>query len=447
MAYALKPHQVVGRDTLVARARLPEEYIRHFILADEQRVGKCAQGLTAAAELGVRRVAVLCKAIGRDNWIEQHDIWTPDRPFKLWVESYNRYTRNADVQASLRQFKPDILILDEAQWIRNQDSKSTMLLYGDNCEGDGDVSHAGLVWIMSGTLAPNNAGELWTHLYALWEWPYDYREHIDRYTRWSMGDYGPRFWGLNEEHAPELKRFLRKISLRRLFSEVNPASGKPVWQHVTLTPKASLAAIHRLEKNPAVRRVLDRIIAREEFPETEEGEAAEKALDDTPLATLLRLIGEAKAPLAVEHVRDMLDDRQAEHVLLGAWHHPVLDALERGLKKAKLRVLRVDGKTPQPKRMAMQKAWLRGEADVFLGQLAACGTSIDLSRADCVVFAESSWAPDDNLQFVMRANNLAKQTPLPVDVLGLANSTDVGVQNVNARKGEQSSQLWEDEAA
>lgn len=437
MTYALKPHQIEGRDRLVRQARAGRDRIPHFLLADEQRVGKCAQGLTAAQALGAERVLVLCKAIGRDNWKEQHAIWTPGA-FDLQVESYNRFTVNAGAQKTLAQYHPDILILDEAQMLRNATAQRTNLVYGGECDGSGLVRDVPVVWLMSGTIASNNVGELWTHLHALWEWDMDYFDFIDRYTHWSMGEYGPRFHRINRKTIHEVQRFLDRISLRRLFREVNPTAGDPVWNAISLTPATSLAAIRKIAADPHVQRTL------QDLMHGVENERAAKRLEDTPMGSMIRLIGTAKAPLVAEYVRDMLDEGDRKHVIIGALHHDVMDILQHHLRKR--RVLRIDGTTTQRERKERQRAWLAGEADVLIGHLEACGTSIDLSIADACVLAETSWQDDVNKQFVSRCLHLAKSDPLPVDVCALAGSSDEGVARVVARKGEQSAHLWREAA-
>lgn len=433
----LKPHQIEGIDTLVRRARVGDDRIPHFLLADQQRVGKCAQGLVAAEELSATRVLVLCKAIGVENWYSQWRMWTPGS-FRMKVFSYQMYTRNAAVRREARKFAPQIIILDECQMLKNAAAKITQFVYGTDCEGDGLVADAQIVWLMSGTPSSNNAGELWTHLRALFDWPYDYYDHISRFTRWEMGDHGPRFFGNRKEHLPEIRDFLARISLRRLFRDVNPEAGDPVWNMISLTASAAaLAQVHRAERDAGVGTLLARLQAAEVS-------AYEPDFSDmeTQLATLRRITGMAKAPLVADYVHDLFKEDNKEHVLVGAWHRDVMDILEEQLTKRRYRVLRIDGRTSRKMKLAIEKEWRAGKADITIGQLDACGTSVDLSRSDVCVLAESAWGADVNSQFVFRCLNVAKPEMLPVDVCGLAGSSDEGVQRVNARKGEQETQLW-----
>lgn len=428
----LKPHQIEGIATLVRRARVGNDRIPHFLLADQQRVGKCAQGLVAADELGASRVLVLCKAIGVENWWTQWRMWTPEA-FEMQVYSYQLFTRNAEIRRQAYLFQPQIIILDECQMLKNAAAKITQLVYGSDCEGDGLVGEAAVVWLMSGTPSSNNAGELWTHLRALFDWPYDYYDHISRFTHWEMGEHGPRFYGNRKEHLPELRKFLQKITLRRLFRDVNPEAGEPIWTPVSLTVSAAaLAQVRRAEKDAGVGELLLRL--QSDDPDISDMEG--------PLATLRRITGMAKAPVAADYIHDLFREDGKERILVGAWHRDVMDILEDQLTKRKYRVLRIDGRTSRKTKLAIENDWRAGKADITLGQLDAAGTSVDFSASDCCVLVEQAWGADVNSQFVFRCLNVAKPDPLPVDVCGLAGSCDEGVSRVNARKGEQESQLW-----
>ena len=239
-----------------------------------------------------------------------------------------------------------------------------------------------------------------------------------------------------------MRDLLRRISLRRLLLDVQGDGEAPLWTTVVVDAKDLMREIHRLERDPRVRRVVRDLVAQEEMPVgvTDEEERNET---EEPLAALRRLTGLAKVPAAVEYVEDLIE--QGKRVLVGAWHRDVLDALEKGLKRHGL--FRIDGKTTGPQRVRAMDRWQRHEGKVFLGQLQACGTSVDLSTADVIVIVESSWAPDDNWQFVYRALNITKSERVPVDVLALANSSDEGVQRVVTRKGVMSSELWSQEQA
>jgi SNF2 family DNA or RNA helicase len=116
------------------------------LLADEMGLGKTAQAILAMRLLFhqgvVRRGLVVCPKALVHNWSRELRMWAPDIPFETiegdperrrtaWLVSncplklvnYETLTRDADLACDERvQF--DVVVLDEAQRIKNKDSKT-----------------------------------------------------------------------------------------------------------------------------------------------------------------------------------------------------------------------------------------------------------------------------------------------------------------------------------
>ena len=74
------------------------------------------------------------------------------------------------------------------------------LIYGR----DGLITRVKRVWLLSGTLAPNHPGELWTHYKALFGGPLSYWDFVNRYCIVKETTYGTQIIGANLARAPEL---------------------------------------------------------------------------------------------------------------------------------------------------------------------------------------------------------------------------------------------------
>lgn len=124
----LYPYQVKGALLLA--------FARRAILADEMGLGKTVQALAAAMELrrreGFRRALVVCPASLRRQWAREIERFTGEPAVVL--EGPDRQTTYARSEAffhilsyelsfrdleDLQRFKPDLVILDEAQRIKN----------------------------------------------------------------------------------------------------------------------------------------------------------------------------------------------------------------------------------------------------------------------------------------------------------------------------------------
>ena len=113
------------------------------LLADEMGLGKTVQAITAMQVLldmkKLRRVLIVCPTSLCLNWELELGKWTPETramrimggfvdrkayymlPFKLWITSYEQV--RADIDFLARQPKYDIVIIDEAQRIKNANSE------------------------------------------------------------------------------------------------------------------------------------------------------------------------------------------------------------------------------------------------------------------------------------------------------------------------------------
>jgi SNF2 family DNA or RNA helicase len=135
------PYQLEGIAFLLPR--------HHALLADEMGLGKTAQAILSLRLLfhqgGVRRVLVVCPKPLVNNWARELKLWAPDVPFETiegdpdkrrscWLVSncplklvnYETLTRDA-AWVSEETVAFDLVVLDEAQRIKNRDSKTAQV--------------------------------------------------------------------------------------------------------------------------------------------------------------------------------------------------------------------------------------------------------------------------------------------------------------------------------
>lgn len=86
-------------------------------------------------------------------------------------------------------------------------------------------------------------------------------------------------------------------------------------------------------------------------------------------------------------------------IIVFAHHAAVMDALEDCLRDMNVAHIRVDGKVSSSKRDVLIKKFQEDdETEVALLSITACGTGLNLTRANIAVFAELSWALGSILQ-------------------------------------------------
>ena len=136
------PYQLEGIAFLMPRAGA--------LLADEMGLGKTAQAILAMRLLFhqglIRQALVVCPKPLVHNWARELKMWAPDVPFETmdgdaerrrtaWLVSncplklvnYETLTRDADLAADPR-VEFDLVVLDEAQRIKNRESKTAQVV-------------------------------------------------------------------------------------------------------------------------------------------------------------------------------------------------------------------------------------------------------------------------------------------------------------------------------
>lgn len=427
----LDPYQVDGARFLASR--------RRAILGDGMGLGKTPQAIRAADIVCAHEVLVLCPAIGRAMWRRSFARWGRV-PRRVEVYSYTKYAKDRKLRRSVeaRAAEIDVLILDEAHYLKNRDSDRTQTVYGRYCVGDritASVSHA---WLLSGTIAPNHAAELWTHLRAMWpqcipfnrERPMTFDEFALRYCEMKPGSIGLTVMRNRAAFLPELRAVLAAIMLRRTYVPGLPELLGP-FEYVVEAEQLH-ADLARLEAN------IDEGARALILEMAEKGVAVS---DSFPIATLRRLTGIAKAPTVGALIADEMSCGQYDKIVLFAYHTEVLDLLEQALSK--FRPVRVDGKTSEKRRVDAEHQFQTDPSRrVFLGQILAAGTTITLHAAAEVGLVEMSWTPADNAQAIKRAHRYGQKRTVRARAFTLAGSIDEDVGRVLARKTRMTLELY-----
>jgi len=425
----LFPYQADGATFLAKRNKA--------LLADGMGLGKSAQAIVAAQAVGAKRVVVICPAIAVPMWVREFPKWVTNGDITPYVISYDRVRLRQDIRLTIEKMNPDVLILDEAHYLKERTSKRTKTVYGQFCRGDGLVAHAKRVWLLTGTPAPNDVSEIFPHLRALWPEllpaPANYDAFLKQYCHTTATPYGLKVVG--NKNVPELRRALSNVMLRRKAEDVLKDLPPIVWEDTVLEPIEAAKELEALENSEEM--VILRDLMKDASEETE--------LPDTvAMATLRRLTGMAKAPAIASMLATELQERQYEKVIVFAHHRDVITRLHDELREFGCVV--ITGSTSQTARAAaIDKFQDDPNCRVFIGQIQACATAVTLHAAHHVVFAEASWTPSDNAQAAKRAHRIGQNRPVIVRMIGLAGSIDEAVTAVLARKSRLISEVLEQE--
>lgn len=442
----LFPYQKTGAEWLSQRTRA--------LLADEMGLGKTAQAIVGSDIANARRIIVLCPAVARHNWQREYDRFSifgrPTRriekktdsvcPDGVTVCSYD-LASDPRIFRELRDLKADVLVADESHFLKSPDAQRTKTVLGK----EGLVHHTARQWLLSGTPSPNNYAELWVPLYVMGAYKGGYDSFVRRYCTGYHDGY--RFKITGGQRVEELRALLKTIMLRRNKVDVMPDLPPLFFSDYVVPPGEIDTETHfwrkwrddaardtELEKmEQAVRTVIRHAKGDRAF----EGL---KSIGDS-VSTWRKWTGLAKTPAYCDLVTNDLESG-LEKIVIFAVHRCVIQELQLRLRQYNPQT--VYGGTPADKRQrAIDRFVRKGKHRIFIGQIIAAGTAIDLTVAHHVDFLEADWVPGNNAQAVMRCHRFGQDKPVNARFISLAGSLDEHLMKSYRRKAEQLSVLYD----
>ena len=402
------PYQQAGIEFVVER--------QNVLLADPPGLGKTIEIAGTLNQLRSPRVLIVCPASLRLNWIQELQKWLSYAPESLEVVSVDSVWRKG-VFSRLVATSFDFMAVDEAQYIKEMDSKRSMA-----CAAL--AAKAKRVVLMTGTPVKNRPRDAFhlLHILAPDIFP-DYRQFALRYcaafqqTIYIKGGKKRTIWNDNgSSNLEELNDILRStIMLRRSKEDALPQLPRKRRQLIEVEGAAKEV---KAEKT-AWEEVCASIGYEEALRQMESG----AGIAFTEMASKRKTVALSKIPFVVEHVSNLLDS--GEKVILFAHHRDVISGLADGLKDYSP-VTYVGGMNEKQKDEAKRRFMEDDACRVFIGNIQAAGTGLTLTVSSTVVFAEMSYCPSDMEQCEDRACRIG-QTAASVLVqhIVLAGSLDV----------------------
>lgn len=411
---------------------------RFALLADEMGLGKTAQALLAAKEVGAKRILIICPAVARVNWLREWQAWI-DLPAPLVVQKavdfQPAYTGSLICSfefatSHLEQLKAhgkwDLVIIDEAHFLKSITSKRSRAILGKG----GIVHHTRRAWALTGTPAPNHAGELWTYLRTFGATNLSYLEFINIYCRVENGFKDVLVvTGTKVEKAEELKSLLNKVMLRRLVQDVQKELPEVFFQSFVIERNILGMELENRELNEIEMKLKqymdifgDDIM---ELLKSHDGEVQ--------LATLRRLTGLVKVNAFISLIADELEQKAYKKIVVFAIHSEVIDKIHLSLSSFGS-VKLYGATTPAQRQKAIDNFQNDPATRVFVGNILAAGTAITLHAADQVAFIEQDWVPGNNMQAVKRVHRTGQKNTVTARFFGLSNSIDERISQVLKRK-------------
>lgn len=391
------------------------------ILADDMGLGKTLQMITylqAIYDEGERKPAlIVCPASLVYNWGSEIDKFgnglsyelmvmdarsrgeclASDLSGKIIVTSYDLLRRDIELYERIEFF---CQILDEAQYIKNQNTQMARAVKGINST---------VRFALTGTPIENRVSELWSIFdYLMPGFLYSYQRFHGEYEQ-------PIVIHSDKDVTKKLRTMIRPFILRRLKQDVL----KDLPDKLEKNYICRMTGEQRELYNAHVER-LKLLLGRQTEEEFKKGKI-EVLAELTKLRQLCcdpALLyekyedGSIKTQMCMDLIAEAIE---GEHkILVFSQFTSMLDILTRQLQKNKIKYHLLTGQTPKAVRAKMVESFETDDTNVFCISLKAGGTGLNLTAADIVIHFDPWWNVAAQNQATDRTHRIGQKNVVTV---------------------------------
>lgn len=430
------------------------------LIADEMGLGKSIEALGFINKIQPKSVIIVCPSTLIFNWRNEAEKWLVEGRWKILevdaksvvvsedddlfvIVNYEKLTGDSPLSRSLARRQFDVMVVDEAQYIKNPESARSQAVIGQ----EGLMRRARRCLFLTGTPIENYPKEIWPIASAICPAKFgDWWEFARRYCGLHQEERrGKKVWVSDgSSNLGELQQRLRaSFMVRRLKKDVLPE----------LPPKRrQLVVLHDAKKDwskdPRFKRwrelyekEVDAALAKlEASTSSDEYKAAALAMDEITgiafeeMSTVRHEVALAKLPLAKKYLDQVLES--VENVIIFAHHKDVIEELAKHFGD---RAVVVHGGTPMKgprSREVAVRDFQAGLKKIFIGQTRAAGVGLTLTAGSTVVFVEVDWVPGVVSQCEDRACRIGQKKMVHVIHLVLGGTMEVNMVQKMIRKQE-----------
>lgn len=382
---------------------------KNILLADEMGLGKTLQACGFINVTKPERVLIICpnnlKYLWRDKCAEyllpQREIEIAGSTIFMFgdfvIINYEALKNFGD---ALKSIKWDLIICDEAHYLKNVNTLRAQMVYGLTSE---------CFLFLTGTPIVNYPYEIFPLIHKLDPQTWPEASGFEYYFCYGTdAKYG--------RHLDVLQNVLRNtIMIRRLkkdvLTQMPPKRRQVIEIPTTDALKKLIEEERKLYESKEGKNVVDEMMRAIEESRESESEIDFEAIIDLlksrqrflfeEMARIRHLIGQAKIPYVIEHLENVLQNK--DKIVVFAHHHDVMNSIVDRFKlgsvddivngKRSYSVL-VDGTVSNEERYKRVKQFQDDEnCRLFVGGMKVAGIGITLTAASHAIFAEMDWVP------------------------------------------------------
>jgi len=372
------------------------------VLADDMGLGKTIQALCMIRE---KTLVVAPRSVLR-NWENEANRFRPGLKVSIYHGPDRKLDESADLiittfallrgdQEKLTKIKWDMVILDEAQAIKNPQSQVAQAAFKID---------AGFRVTLTGTPVENRLEELWSQMHFVNPGLLAGRKDFDeRYAQpISRADTGV---------AKHLRERIRPFILRRLKKEVAPELPPRTEQILRCQLTGPEREVYNTVRVATQAKLMERAGAPNVMAALEALLRLRQASCHSGLVPGQDAEGSSKIDLLVETLSSVI--AQGHKALVFSQWTGLLDRIEPHMAHAELPYVRLDGQT-RDRQGVVDTFQASDGPPVMLISLKAGGTGLNLTAADHVFLVDPWWNPAVEDQAADRAHRIGQDKPVMV---------------------------------
>ena len=400
------------------------------ILADDMGLGKTYQSIVAALECNAERILVICPSSLKINWMREiqnfcEDVsiikgkyWDPNR-FTIinydilknfhTIEERGKKYEDWEIRREIVEYNPDLIILDEAHFVKNHKS-----IRGKILKNIANKFSPDRIWLLTGTPIANRPMDYYNLLSIIGcsvanNWVHYARTYCEG-IRFKKG--GRYIWvTTGASNLQELNNKTKRTILRRKKDDV-----------LDLPDKLSTPVYLELQNVEGYKNVWDEYLAKRKL-EGKKGTPFRELVEMTLLRTFIAL---ETVPYTIEKTEEALE--LGKKTIIFCNFNDEMDAFIRhfGGKCVCLR----GGMTDKQKQLAVDRFQEDDNCMVFIGQIKAAGVGITLSAAEIVIMNSLDWVPGNHEQAEDRAYRIGQNKTVNIYYMLIDDTIDTLVWDI-----------------
>ena len=381
------------------------------LLADEMGLGKTVQAIAACELLrrykDVKRVLVVATASLKAEWEEQivkfsdlssiviqgsraNRLRQYQKPVFFYLTNYEQVVADrADMQ---RLLAPDVIILDEAQRIKNWQTKTAETI---------KQLKSRYAFVLTGTPLENRIDDVYSII-----------QFLDPHIFGPLFRFNRDFYTLNENGNPvayknldKLHKRLRPIMLRRRKGDVAGQLPKRTVNNYFVGMQVEQYKRYKRYEDKVARllsQLEDRPLRKEEYEELQRWLACMRMLCDTPFILDPEDRTSPKLDELENILEELLSDPEAKILIFSEWER-MLQLVRELVQKKRLEAAWHTGSVSQHKRRNEVKRFKEDPACRLFLSTDSGGLGLNLQSANIVINLDLPWNPAKLEQRIARA--------------------------------------------